>query len=99
MKRNNGKSKKKAVALSYKKDYNAPKVIAKGQGEIAEKIVEKGKAEGVHIYKDEKLIKDLIDLELYEEIPRELYEAVSEIILFVYLIDKEKGGTDDRQSR
>ncbi|NLV76407.1 MAG: flagellar biogenesis protein [Tissierellia bacterium] len=96
MNKNNDKIKKKAVALSYKKEYNAPKVIAKGQGEIADKIIEKGKEEGVHVHRDEKLIEDLIDLELHQEIPRELYEAVSEIILFVYLLDKEKGGFNNR---
>lgn len=82
---------KKAVALSYKEDFNAPKVVAKGKGEIAEKIVEVGKKENVEIYKDEELIDELISLELHEEIPPELYEAVAEIILFVYRLDKEKG--------
>ncbi|GFN36393.1 EscU/YscU/HrcU family type III secretion system export apparatus switch protein [Tepidimicrobium xylanilyticum] len=82
---------KKAVALSYKEDFNAPKVVAKGKGEIAEKIVEVGKKENIEIYKDEELIDELISLELHEEIPPELYEAVAEIILFVYRLDKEKG--------
>lgn len=82
---------KKAVALSYKEEFNAPKVVAKGKGEIAEKIVEVGKKENVEIYKDEELIDELISLELHEEIPPELYEAVAEIILFVYRLDKEKG--------
>ncbi|QQY80749.1 flagellar biosynthesis protein [Keratinibaculum paraultunense] len=95
MKQGKNKIIKKAVALSYKKEYNAPKVIAKGKGEIAEKIIEKGHKEGIEIYKDEKLIEDLIKLDLHEEIPEELYEAVSEIILFVYLLDKEKGGSRD----
>lgn len=95
MKHNKDKIIKKAVALSYKKEYNAPKVIAKGKGKIAEKIVERGSKEGIEIYRDEKLIEDLINLDLYEEIPEELYEAVSEIILFVYLLDKEKGGSRD----
>ncbi|GMG97155.1 EscU/YscU/HrcU family type III secretion system export apparatus switch protein [Tepidimicrobium xylanilyticum] len=82
---------KKAVALSYKEEFNAPKVVAKGKGEIAEKIVEVGKKENIEIYKDEELIDELISLELHEEIPPELYEAVAEIILFVYRLDKEKG--------
>ncbi|MBZ2173890.1 EscU/YscU/HrcU family type III secretion system export apparatus switch protein [Schnuerera sp. xch1] len=83
--------KNKAVALSYKESYNAPKVIAKGRGEIADKIVNVGKKEKIEIYKDEDLIEKLIRLDLCEEIPPELYEAVSKIILFVYYLDKEKG--------
>ena len=86
---------KKAIALAYKEGYNAPKVIAKGQGEIAEKIVETGQEEGIAIYEDEKLIENLMNLDLYEEVPPELYEAISEIILFVYSLDKEKGEKND----
>lgn len=82
---------KKAVALSYKDEYNAPKVIAKGKGEIAEKILDLGKEKNIEIYEDKKLVEDLIKLDLHEEIPPELYEAVAKIILFVYSLDKEKG--------
>jgi flagellar biosynthesis protein len=84
---------KKAVALSYKEEYNAPKVIAKGKGEIADKILEVGEKNKIHIYEDKGLVEDLLKLDLYDEIPPELYEAVSEIILFVYSLDKEKGET------
>lgn len=89
--------KKKAVALRYKEGYVAPKLIAKGKGEIAEKIVEKGKKTNIHIYEDEKLVDDLIKLELYDEIPEELYEAVAEIIFFVYSLDREKGDNYGKQ--
>ena len=74
---------RKAIALSYKEEYNAPKVIAKGKGEIADRILEVAKKEEIEIYEDEDLAEDLI--------PPELYEAVSEIILFVYSLDREKG--------
>ena len=82
---------KKAVALAYRGEYHAPKIIAKGKGEIANKIIETGKEKDIEIYEDKNLIEDLLKLDLYEEIPPELYEVVSEIILFVYSIDKQKG--------
>lgn len=82
---------KKSVALRYGEEDLAPKIIAKGRGRLAERIVEKAKEEDIYIHKDEKLVKDLIDLELYQEIPEELYDIVAKIILFVYSIDKEKG--------
>lgn len=91
MKKNKNAKRKKAVALRYNKDDSAPKVVAKGKGEIADKIVEKGKKSEIQIYEDEKLVDNLLKLELYEEIPPELYEAVAEIILFVYSLDRKKG--------
>ena len=90
MRENSKHKRKKAVALKYKEGYSAPRVIAKGKGEVAEKIINKGKDTDIYIYEDEKLVEDLTKLELYDEIPKELYEAVAEIIFFVYSLDKEK---------
>lgn len=91
MNKKNNTKKNKAVALSYEKGYYAPKVIAKGKGEVADNIVKVGKEERVDIYKDRDLVDELIRLDLFEEIPPDLYEAVSKIILFVYSLDREKG--------
>ncbi|MCF6466394.1 EscU/YscU/HrcU family type III secretion system export apparatus switch protein [Clostridium sp. Cult2] len=91
MKKDKIKRNKKAVALSYKEGYKAPKVLAKGKGEIAERIVEVGKEEKIEIYEDKELIEELINLDLHEEIPPQLYEAVAKIVFFVYQLDKEKG--------
>jgi len=82
--------KNKAVALSYKEGYHAPKVVAKGRGVIAEKIIERAKENDIHIYKDNQLVEELMKLDFNQEIPPSLYEAVSRIILFVYQLDKEK---------
>ena len=65
--------------------------MAKGKGQIANKIIEVAKDSDLVIYEDEKLVEDLLKLDLYEEIPPELYEAVSNVILYVYYLDKEKG--------
>lgn len=82
---------KKAVALKYREEDIAPKIIAKGKGVTANKILEVGKEKDIVVYEDKNLIDNLLKLELNEEIPPELYEAVSEIILFVYSLDKKKG--------
>ncbi|HHV38744.1 MAG TPA: flagellar biogenesis protein [Tepidimicrobium sp.] len=89
MKRGND-SIKKAVALTYEEQDGAPRVIGKGQGELADKLLQVGKEEGITIYEDRKLVEDLYKLDIDEEITPELYEAVSKIITFVYLLDKEK---------
>ena len=78
----------KAVALKYdrKKD-NAPRVIAKGRGEIAEKIIEVAKAHNVPLYEDKNLIQILEALDLETEIPQELYRAVAEVLSFIYRLN------------
>jgi flagellar biosynthesis protein len=67
-----------AAALKYdtRKDA-APKVIAKGQGITAEKIIELAKS-------DPGLVQILSKLDIDEQIPGELYKAVAEILAFVY---------------
>lgn len=81
----------KAVALSYKEGYNAPKILAKGKGEIADNILNIAKENKIKVFKDENLVEELIKLDLHEEIPPCLYEAVANIIYFVYNLDRDKG--------
>ncbi len=81
--------KEKAIALKYDDaGSNAPKVVAKGQGAIAEKIKEKAKEFDVPIFKNEALAASLLNLDLDEQIPPNLYKAVAEV--FVWLMQSEK---------
>ena len=83
---------KKAAALRYiqKKD-SAPKVMAKGSGILAEKILQLAKEHNIPIKEDVHLVEVLSTLDLYQEIPPELYKAVAEILVFVYkMTDKMK---------
>lgn len=81
---------KKAAALRYdaKKDA-APKVVAKGSGKIAEKILETAKEHNIPIKDDPQLVEVLSKLDLYQEIPPELYRAVAEILAYVYKMTKK----------
>lgn len=75
----------KAVALRYEKYKDtAPKVIAKGKGEVAKKILEVAKENGIYIKEDPALVEVLSSLEIDEEIPPQLYKAVAEILTFIY---------------
>ena len=79
----------KAVALKYDKDKDhAPKVIAKGRGEIAEKILEIAKAHNLPLYEDKNLVQILEALDLETAIPPELYRAVAEVLAFIYRLNK-----------
>ncbi len=75
---------KKAAALKYEigKD-NAPKVVAKGKGIIAEKIIEIAKKENIPIYEDPDTVEILSSLDVGQEIPPELYEVVAEILAYI----------------
>jgi FlhB-like protein len=77
-----------ASALKYNLDESAPKIIAKGKGNIAKRIIETAKENNIAIYKDEKLSKQLENLNLGQEIPNELYEVVAEILIYISRFDK-----------
>ena len=78
----------KAVALKYDgKKNKAPRVIATGRGEIAEKIIEVAKAHNVPLVEDKNLVQLLEALELETEIPPELYRAVAEVLAFIYRLN------------
>ncbi|MBO7334118.1 MAG: EscU/YscU/HrcU family type III secretion system export apparatus switch protein [Lachnospiraceae bacterium] len=91
IKKNNSKQ---AIALQYDPDDIAPRVLATGQGLVAEKILETAKDNDVPIHKDEQLAKTLSKLEVGDAIPPELYEVVAEILVFVDAMDKIKGKMD-----
>jgi len=76
--------KKKAIALRYDQGRDkAPVVVAKGVGELAEKIIETAKKHGVPVLEDKALISALMKVEIYEEIPPELYRAVAKVLVFI----------------
>ncbi len=81
---------KKAVALRYnpQKD-NAPRVTAKGQGKIAQKIIETAKKAGVPVKEERDLVEILSRLDLYEEIPPETYVIVAQVLTWVYEVNKK----------
>lgn len=80
---------KKAVALNYEGS-GAPKVIARGTGELAKKIIKVAQAEGIPIQKNEALVEALVQIDLNREIPPQLYVAVAEILALVYKLDNHK---------
>jgi FlhB-like protein len=70
-----------AMALRYDPDRDrAPSVVAQGQGAFAERLIEAARAYGVPIVRDIPVAHALKELELGEEIPEDLYEAVAEIL-------------------
>ncbi|MDI6752210.1 MAG: EscU/YscU/HrcU family type III secretion system export apparatus switch protein [bacterium] len=80
---------KKAVALRYKMDRDrAPLLVAKGQGQVAERIIEIAREHKIPIHIDPDLALILSKLYLDEEIPPSLYNAIASVIAFVLGIEK-----------
>lgn len=80
-----------AIALAYD-GKTAPRVTAKGQGYVAEKILALAHEHDVPLYEDAALVQLLARVELGEQIPAGLYVAVAEVIAFAYRLS---GGRDD----
>ncbi|CAA0087022.1 Flagellar biosynthetic protein FlhB [Zhongshania aliphaticivorans] len=77
-----------AVSLHYD-GHKAPVVSAKGEGETARQILEIGTEYDIPIYQNSELLQLLTRVELDNEIPRELYIAVAEIIAFAYRLKNQ----------
>ena len=87
----NSKTTKKAAALRYAQGRDqAPRVVAKGWGKIAEKIVALARQHDVPLVEDRNLMQMLEALDVDTEIPAELYQAVAEVLVFIYRLNKKK---------
>lgn len=94
MENNEKKKPKQAIALLYDPEDVAPRVLATGQGQLADRIIEEADKANVPIHKDDKLADTLSKLEIGDAIPPELYEVVAEVLVFVDAMDKLKGSMD-----
>lgn len=80
----------KAAALKYRHgNGSAPRLVAKGRGKVAEQIIEIAKAHNIPVKEDRELVEFLSMLDLYQEIPPDLYKAVAEILAFVYSLHRK----------
>jgi flagellar biosynthesis protein len=74
-----------AVALRYLRGADdAPRVVAKGRGAVAERILEIARRHGVPVHRDTDLAEVLVKLDLGEWVPAELYKAVAEVLAYLY---------------
>lgn len=81
---------REAVALEYKSGRDdAPRVTAKGRGELAERILDLARIHNIPIHQDTDLVQLLGQLELEAEIPPMLYRVIAEILSFVYFVNEK----------
>lgn len=83
---------RKAVALTYDEEERlAPRVVAKGTGAVAGRILSSAQEHGIPIYQNKTLTSMLMAVELDREIPPELYQAVAEVLAYIYRLDQRLG--------
>lgn len=85
MNRKNTPNEPVAVALAYDGQH-APKVTAKGEGDLARQILSLAEEYEIPLHEDPALVEVLARIELGAEIPRALYVAVAEVIAFAYMV-------------
>ncbi len=79
---------KKAVALKYNiEEDNAPRIVANAKGEAAQKIIRIAEEHNIPIREDQDIVDILVQLNIGEEIPMELYEVIAEILSFIYRLE------------
>ena len=84
---------RKAAAIRYDAEQHAaPRIVAKGAGLLAERIIAVARANGVYVHEDPDLVAVLSRLDVDTEIPEALYRAVAEILAFVYRLNQRMAG-------
>jgi flagellar biosynthesis protein len=78
---------KTAVALAYSQTDAAPRVVAKGRGLIAEQIISRAREHGVYVHESPELVSLLMQIDLDQRIPPQLYIAVAELLAWLYRLE------------
>jgi flagellar biosynthesis protein len=78
-----------AVALAYAQDGAAPKVVAKGRGLVAQAIIERAHQHGIFVHESKDMVSLLMQVDLDQRIPPELYRAVAELLAWVYRLEQK----------
>lgn len=83
-----------AVALAYRSHDSAPKVVAQGRGLIAQAIIERARQHGVYVHESKELVGLLMQVELDQHIPPQLYLAVAELLAWLYRLEHRETPAD-----
>lgn len=76
-----------AIALTYEVGDSAPRVVAKGRGVIAQRIIEEAKMHNVFVHESKELVALLMQVNLDDHIPPALYTAIAEILAWLYQLE------------
>jgi flagellar biosynthesis protein len=80
-------ARKTAVAMTYDTASPAPRVVAKGRGLIADEIIKRAAEAGVYVHESPELVSLLMQVDLDDSIPPQLYVAVAELLAWLYRLE------------
>jgi flagellar biosynthesis protein len=87
-----------AVALTYAPGDAAPRVVAKGRGLIAEAIIARARENEIYVHQSAEMVALLMQVDLDDRIPPELYLAVAELLAWLYRVEQDGGTHQGRQT-
>lgn len=85
-------SQREAVALAYRQTDAAPRVVARGRGLIAEEIIARAREHGIYVHESPELVALLVQVDIDQHIPPQLYLAVAELLAWLYRLEHGGGG-------
>ena len=82
-----------AVALTYSDGDSAPRVVAKGYGVLADTILRTAREHGLYVHESPELVGLLMQVDLDDRIPPQLYQAIAELLAWLYSLDTDEART------
>lgn len=79
-----------AIALAYAPGDTAPRIVAKGRGLIADEIIRRAREYGVFVHESPELVTLLMQSNLDDHIPPQLYVAIAELLAWLYRIEQKQ---------
>lgn len=89
-------ARRQAVALHYAGADTAPRVVAKGYGDIADAIIARAREHGLYVHAEPELVRLLTQVDLDANIPSSLYVAVAELLAWVYELERAALASRDK---
>lgn len=77
-----------AAVLAYQEGDLAPRVVAKGRGQIAEAIIERARSAGLYVHQSRELVSLLMQVDLDSHIPPQLYVVIAELLAWLYRLEQ-----------
>ncbi len=77
-----------AAVLAYQDGDFAPRVVAKGRGQIAEAIIERARSAGLYVHQSRELVSLLMQVDLDSHIPPQLYVVIAELLAWLYQLEQ-----------
>lgn len=78
-----------AIALAYAPGDTAPRIVAKGRGLIADEIIRRAREYGVFVHESPELVTLLMQSNLDDRIPPQLYVAIAELLAWIYRLEQK----------